>query len=110
MTQEEIKQKAEELTKQHGVKVHPILFQVRDEPQVVGFIKEPPRFVKLRVMDKAVTGAMTAASEILDAYLIKEESDSRIYDEKPENDAYYIGAVQEAYSMIELAVNRLKKN
>lgn len=110
MTPEEIEQKAKELSVKYGVKVHPLLFKVRDESEVIGFIKEPPRFVKMRVMDKGLTQPITAASEIVDAYLIKEESDSRIYDEKPENDVYYIGAVKEAYGMIELAVNQLKKN
>jgi hypothetical protein len=60
-------------------------------------------------MDKGLVSPVTAASEIVDAYLIKEESDSRIYDEKPENDKYYLGAVMEAYSLVTMAVNQLKK-
>jgi len=106
----EVTEKAKQLTEKYGVKVHPLLFKVRDEEPVVGYVKEPPRFVKMRVMDKGLTQPFTAASEIVDAYLIKEESDSRIYDEKPENDVYYIGATREAYGMVELAINQLKKN
>ena len=109
MTTEEIKLKAEELTQKNGVKVHPIQFKTEDGEDVLGFIKEPPRFVKMRVMDKGLVSPVTAASEIVDAYLIKEESDSRIYDEKPENDKYYLGAVMEAYSLVTMAVNQLKK-
>ena len=110
MTNEEVKAKADELSKQHSVKVHPLLFKVGKNEQVVGFIKEPPRFVKLRIMDKALISPVSAASEIVDAYLIKEESDARIYDEKSENDMYYIGAAMEAYNLIQVAVNQLKKN
>lgn len=110
MTNEEIQSKADELTVKHGVKVHPLVFKVKDEEQVVGFLKEPPRFVKMRVMDKGMTSPMSAASEIVDAYLIKEESDARIYSEASENDKYYLGAAYEAYQMVELAVNLVKKN
>jgi hypothetical protein len=109
MNNEEIQTKAEELSKQHGVKVHPVLFKDGEE-SVIGFIKEPPRFVKMKIMDKGLISPISAASEIVDAYLIKEESDSRIYDEKPENDKFYIGAVMEAYNLVQLAVNQLKKN
>ena len=109
MTNEEIQTKANELTTKHGVKVHPIVFKLEGSEDVVGYIKEPPRFVKLRVMDKGLTQPISAASEVVDAYLIKEESDERIYSEAPENDVYYIGATMEAYNLVKMAVNQYKK-
>ena len=110
MTNEEIELKADDLSKKHNCKVFPIVFKAVDGGEdVVGFIKEPPRFVKMRVMDKGLTNPVSAASEVVDAYLIKEESDARIYSEETENDVYYIGATMEAYSMVKMAVNQFKK-
>lgn len=110
MTNEEIEVKLVELCEKHSCIIHPLVFQVENsEDNVVGFLKEPPRFVKLRVMDKGLTSPVTAASEVVDAYLIKEDSDPRIYSEAAENDKYYLGAVLEAYNHIVLAVNQFKK-
>lgn len=110
MTNEEIEAKAVELGVKHSCKVFPIVFKaVEGGEDVIGFIKEPPRFVKMRVMDKGLTSPVSAASEVVDAYLIKEESDARIYSEAQENDVYYIGATMEAYSLVKMAVNQFKK-
>lgn len=110
MTTEEIKQKAEQLSAQHNCKVHPLVFQNPDtQEQVIGFLKEPPRIVKLRYMDKAMMGSATAGAEVIDAYLIKEESDSRIYVENSDFDSYYLGAIQELNSIITLSINQFKK-
>ncbi|CAB4126194.1 hypothetical protein UFOVP153_54 [uncultured Caudovirales phage] len=110
MTNEEIELKAAELSTKHGAKVHPLVFLIENSNErVIGYIQEPPRFVKLRVMDKGMTNPVSAASEIVDAYLIKEESDPRIWSEAPENDPYYIGATLEAYNIVTLAVNQFKK-
>lgn len=108
--QEAVECKAAELSAKHGVTVHPVIFKVEgDSGDVVGYIKEPPRFVKLRVMDKGLTQPISAASEVVDAYLIKEESDARIYSEAAENDKFYLGAVLEAYNLVKLSVNQFKK-
>lgn len=108
MTNEEIQLKADELTQREGCKVHPLVFTDGTD-NIIGYMKEPPRFVKLRVMDKGLTQPATAASEVVDAYLIKDSSDTRIWDEKPENDRYYLGATMEAYNLINMAVNQFKK-
>lgn len=109
---EEAAKLAIELTTKHGVKVSPIVFKVDKNAteSIVGFIKEPPRFVKLRMMDKGMTSPITAASEVMETCLIKEESDARIYSELSENDVYYMGATMVVYSMVEVAINQLKKN
>lgn len=108
MTNEQINDKAGELSIRENCKVHPLVFEDGTD-RIIGFIKEPPRHVKLRVMDKGLTQPATAASEVVEAFLIKEESDSRIWDEKSENDKYYLGATMEAYNMINMAVNQFKK-
>ena len=109
MTNDEIILKADELSTREGCKVHPLVFKDEADANVVGFIKEPPRHVKLRVMDKGLTSPATAAAEVVDAFLLKDASDVRIWDEKPENDKYYLGATMEAYNMINMAVNQFKK-
>jgi hypothetical protein len=108
LSNEEILTKAGELSQRENCKVHPLVFMDGEE-QIIGFIKEPPRHVKLRVMDKGLTSPITAASEILDAYLLKADSDTRIYDENPNNDNYYLGATMEAYNMITMSINQFKK-
>ena len=60
-------------------------------------------------MDRAITKSVIACAEILEAYLIKEHSDSRIYDGVSENDRYYHGAVLEIYNMVKVSTNQFKK-
>ena len=110
MTKEEAEIKAGELSVSMGVKVHAIVFQEKEgDPEIVGFIKEPSRMVKLAVLDKSVMGGFSAASEMLESVLIKEHSDSRIYSEKSEDDKIYLGAVMAAYDLVKFSVNTLKK-
>ena len=53
MKQEEIEAKSQELSVKHSCNVFPIVFKdANGGDDVVGYIKEPPRFVKMRVMDK----------------------------------------------------------
>ena len=98
------------MTFREKVKVHPLVFKTVDnDEQIIGFIKEPPRAIKLQVMDKSLMGAYSTVNSILEAYILKDESDPRIYSEAPENDKYNIGATQEMYSLIQLAINQFKK-
>ena len=108
-TIEELELKADELGKIHGCKVHPLLFDDGNGGQVTGFIKEPQRIVKMRALDKSFVSPVTAASELLDACLIKEESDARIYSEAAENDHIYIGAAMAAMDLVKMSVNQFKK-
>jgi hypothetical protein len=109
-TNEQIQAKADELTGQLGVQVHPMVFLDPDtNEQIIGFIQEPNRITKLRVMDKGMTEPITAAAECLEAILIKDASDPRIWSEKPEHDKIYMGAVMAAYETIKVSVNQFKK-
>lgn len=110
-TQEIVNLKAEELSVKHGSKITPFVFKLDDDsPEVIGYIKQPSRAMKLRMMDKSITGSYTAASEVYDAIILKEESDPRLTSDAPENDVYYMGGVMEAYKTVEMAINTLKKN
>lgn len=106
----ELEKKAQELSVKYNCKVTPIVFfDEEKKEEVIGFIKEPSRMVKLRVMDKAVTSSITASADLFDTILIKEESDSRFSDDKSENDKYYLGGVMEAFKTIEFAQSIFKK-
>ena len=91
-------------------KVHPLVFKDEKTGEfIVGFIKEPERIVKHRILDKTVTGSVSAAAECLEIILIKEYSDARIYSEDPENDDINLGAVMACLELIKYKVNTFKK-
>lgn len=103
-------QKAQALSEELKAKVHPLVFTTpQDETPVVGFIREPNRTIKLAVMDKFHTGFYSACDQALQACLLKEHSDPRIFSERQEDDVYYLGAVNELSEMIQYAVNHEKK-
>jgi len=103
--------RAEELAKQLGVyKVHPLIFKDEETGEdVVGYVKEPARILKLRILDKAIIGGFTASAEMLDIILIKEASDPRIYSELPQYDKFNLGAVNACYDLIKYSIDMFKK-
>lgn len=108
---EEIKAKAEELSEKLGVKVHPMTFRgVDDNDLVVGFVKEPPFLVKARAMDKTYGGmGFTAGVEIMEACLIKEETDPRIVSGLSRDDNYRMGAAKFCGDLIKYSVDLTEK-
>lgn len=110
LSKEDIEKKAESLSKIHSVKIHPLVF-VEEETgeQIIGYVKEPSRLVKLRVLDKAISSPITAAGELLDVILLREDSDVRILSENPEHDKYYLGAVMAAMGIIKYSQDTFKK-
>lgn len=109
--------KGEELSKHFNVPVHTMIFFGKDEEGnynqsdlVVGYIKEPSFLVKARAMDKSLVGmGFTASIEILDACLIKENSDPRILCELPGKDTYRLGAAEFCRNKILIAVDQAEK-
>lgn len=102
----ELEQKAAELSKSLNCKVHPLLFMTEDgEGFVTGFVKEPNRVTKQRYLDKAIQQPAIASGELLEACLIREESDPKIMDE----DIYYFGASANMASIVQAAVNLYDK-
>lgn len=102
------------LEKQHGVKVHPILFydpsDTEKKDPIIGYVKEPGLQVKIRVLDKgSQLGEFAASFEMLDLCLDKAASDRRMYEDKPGNDKYILGACLQAQRIIEIALSQVKK-
>jgi hypothetical protein len=114
-TQQEVNDRAAatalDLQKKLGIfKVHPIVFKDETSGEwIVGYVKEPERIHKQRVLDKSIQGPVTAAAACLDVILIKDASDPRIYSENQEHDDINLGAVMEVYDLIRYKVNTFKK-
>jgi hypothetical protein len=109
---EDLEDKEKELSAKHGCKVHAMKFKGdrSDEDWAIGFIKEPLRIVKARAMDKMLMGqGFSVGAEIVEACLLKEESDPRILSEAPENDKYALGAEKFATDLIALSLDQSKK-
>lgn len=107
---EKIEKKAEELSAQLGVKVHPIVFlEEAGGEEIVGYLKEPSRLMKVRILDKSSIGPNSAAVEMLEEILIKEHSDRRIWEDNPKYDKLYLGAANEASMLIQVSKNQFKK-
>ena len=110
MTSEEITAKAEELSLKRGKKVYPLTVNANGE-QVIGFIEEPKRQAKYAAMNElAKKDVATAGEIILDACLIKEESDTRLYSNESAHDSIVIGAAMACLKLVEVYEADLKKN
>lgn len=111
----EISDRVAELSAQYKCKIHPVIFGLDDGKQsderIVGYLKEPPRTAKVRAMDKAMNGVITAAEELVEVCLLKEESDWRMSSEAPEWDYVHMGLCLAANNLVKSAQNlgELKK-
>lgn len=108
----EVKAKAEQLSAKLGIKVHPFTAIIDSQASdfVIGYVKEPGRLVKMRAMDKVNMGqASFAYQELLEACLIKEESDERITSERSENDKYNLGCAEFCGKMLIIATDLTEK-
>jgi hypothetical protein len=109
MDEIQVKEKAEKLSQLHGCNVTPLVFK-DGEDSIIGFVKEPPRIVKQRALDAVMQkGAVTAAGELMEAMLIKEESDQRLYVDRPEYDKFYLGASMACMELVKVSQEQFKK-
>lgn len=104
---ETVDQKAERLSIKFQCKVVPIIMQDTLEGEdIVGFLKMPNIRQKLAVLDKALMGGYSTASELVDLCVIREESDHRIWDAAEENADLYIGTCVKLYDMVKYSVDQ----
>ncbi|GAC1662318.1 MAG: hypothetical protein NVS9B7_30310 [Flavisolibacter sp.] len=110
-SQEEIQAKADQLTAREGKKVIPLVFEDREsKEQIVGYLRNPDRLTKTRILDKMMSiGMVTAASELLDIALLKEDSNPRISSAREEDDEIYLGAAMACFDFIKASDNLYKK-
>jgi hypothetical protein len=108
--QELVDNKANELAGKLGRKVLPLLFNEKGE-WIVGYIQQPTRSAVRQAVDKIEKfGRIEAGDFILQTSLIKEESDVRITEERPEFDGINMGACLAALDLIEVNISVIKKN
>jgi hypothetical protein len=112
LSEEDLEAKRLEVSKAlNGARVHLLVFEENEEDgQVVGFLKEPNLNMKIRVLDNIGSEKLiSTGSTLLESIIIKEYSDSRIYDRHPDHDQYYLGATTEAIAICKVARNVVKK-
>ena len=98
--------KAAEIEDRIKTKVNPLVFKTEINGDfIVGFVKDMPRAIKLRILDVALTSAYTTCGSAVEAYLIAEESDPRILSD----DTCYLGACNCLYETVKTAANLFKK-
>ena len=98
------------LSKELGKEVHLCVFETEEKEEIVGFMKEPDRLVKMRALDMSLQSWTSAANILLETSLIKEHSDPRILDENPDNDKIYFGFLMKANELVKFYSEKQKKS
>lgn len=106
--QKQADEKAVELSAKFKLEVTPFVFYTK-EGFVFGYIKNPDRMNKMKAIDLYEQSRTQAGHLILQTSLIHEESDKRILEESPENDAIYLGAIDFAIKVVQVCAELLKK-
>lgn len=104
--------KADELAKKLNCRVHQFIFKgdKGEDDWLVGFIKEPVMLVKARAMDKMMMGqGFSVGGELVEACLIREETDPRIYSTLEENANYVLGSWKVAADLVAISLDQSKK-
>ena len=98
------------LSKELGREVHLCIFETEDKEEIVGFLKEPDRLVKMRALDMSLQSWTSAANILLETSLVREYSDPRILDENPDNDKIYFGFLMKANELVKFYSEKQKKS
>ena len=98
------------LSKELGKEVYVYTFETEDKEEIVGFMKDPDRLVKMRALDMSLQSWTSAANILLETCLIKEHSDPRILDENPDNDKIYFGFLMKANELVKFYSEKQKKS
>ena len=98
---QEAEQKAIELTAKYGEPIHSHVIFTDKEEEIIGFFKQPNRQLKMYALDMATTSLSQANDTILKSCLVA-ESDNRILDESPVNDAIYLTFNMYASTLVEM--------
>jgi len=105
-----VEEKAKALSVKRNIEVHGYVITIEqtEEKQdyAVIFYEEPKRATKLRVADKLIVAPVSAGEILLQACLIKEESDPRI----ATNDVLYLTLCNQITESIQTYTTVVKKN
>ena len=95
LTDKQIETKRAELETKLGRTVYVFMFLTREGEQIIGYVKDPERLVKMRAMDMLMQSLSGSCEMLLKACLIAEESSPRLSSEKAEDDKVFISALLE---------------
>lgn len=99
-TTEQLEEKRKQLEAQHGKTVHLWIVYDENESPIIAYALEPSRDAKRAALDKSTISMTGAGDLLLRACLIREESDPRILDDKPENDTIYFSFLMKAQALV----------
>lgn len=105
LSPEQIEERRIVVEEKLGIPVKVFCFMV-DGKQIIGFTKEAQRITKMRAFDKMIISITDACEILLEAMLIKEESDPSILND----DRIYLSACLEVQGVLLPYSNTLKKN
>lgn len=107
----EVEAKRVELQAKLKKQVYSYMISVGENDWAIAYIQEPHRLTKMRVLDMlAMQQGMSEAGQILlESSLIQEESDKRILNENPENDALFLTMITNCIELIKVYSEVLKK-
>jgi hypothetical protein len=109
--EKEANEKALLLTEKLGEPIHAHVINAGEQGMIIGFFKQPNRSLKMYALDMSTNSLSQANDTILKSCLIVDESDKRILEDKPENDAIYLTFNMYASTLVELYnLNIQKKN
>ena len=90
-------------------KIHPIVCRDKEGIIAIGYLKEPNLQAKMAMLDMAMQAPFSCAEQLYDAYIVKEETDDRMYNKLPENDAFYLTGIDVTGKMVQMYSNAFKK-
>ena len=100
--EQEANEKAIQLTERLGEPINAHVINAGEQGFVIGFFKQPNRMLKMYALDMSTTSLSQANDTILKSCLLIDESDKRILEDKPENDAIYLTFNMYASTLVEL--------
>lgn len=105
-----LKIEAEINQKEPGIKVFDWTFGNEETGEVRVFVRQPNRYVKNAAIDEQLVSDTKAKHTLFETCVIKEHTDKRVTDEKPENDKFYYAVLMKMDSLIEwYSIDFLKK-
>jgi hypothetical protein len=105
--------KAAELSqKYNGAEVVPVHYIDPINPEgtpIVGFLKEPNRMTKANIADEILKSHFRGSAVALEACLLKDVSDPRLWSQRREYDAIVFAAGETAAQFVQIAISQVKK-
>jgi len=106
-----VEEKRLELKEKLKRNVYSYIVKVDENDYAVGYVKEPERLVKMRVLDMLAmqNGVSAAGDMLLSTSLLVEESDRRILSTDSQFDTLYLTMITNCIELIQVYADVIKK-